>query len=160
MTAADPQDFEAHRLAVFGWAWRILGHAADAEDVTQEVSLRWIQRASAEPLDNARAWLRQVTVNRALDLLRQRRPTGALQDAAARPADDAVARTELRQALAHALLELTEPQRQVLCAKVLGGETFAGIAQQMGLAIPTVKTHYLRALTKLREHLGPTWREM
>ncbi|EWM18677.1 sigma factor [Kutzneria sp. 744] len=35
-----PRDWETHRPAVFGAAYRILGSVADAEDVTQDVWLR------------------------------------------------------------------------------------------------------------------------
>lgn len=43
-TLADA-DWQAHRPAVFGAAYRILGSVAEAEDVTQEV---WLRAASAD----------------------------------------------------------------------------------------------------------------
>lgn len=161
MSSATEHDFEAHRAAVYGWALRILGQAADAEDVTQDVGLRWLQRDRQEALASPRAWLRRVTVNRALDLVRQRdvrSSADSMQDiSVAGSVTGPIEFDELRAAVNRALLELTDAQRQVLCAKVFDGLTFAAIAQQMQLATPTVKTHYLRALTAMSKHLGPRW---
>ena len=47
-----------------------------------------------------------------------------------------------------------EMQRSVLTAKVHDDLTFAQIAAEHGLAVPTVKTHYLRALRTLRARLA------
>jgi DNA-directed RNA polymerase specialized sigma24 family protein len=41
----------------------------------------------------------------------------------------------------------------VLIAKVYDQETFAEIAESMDLAVPTVKTHYVRALRAMRRSL-------
>ena len=74
-------------------------------------------------------------------------------------ADDTSQRAEtqeLRAALAGAIERLTESQRGVLIAKVYDGLTFAQIAAELNLAVPTVKTHYLRALSAVRSHLSKT----
>jgi hypothetical protein len=54
-------DWESHRPAVFGAAYRILGSVAEAEDVTQEVWLRAAPADSSE-LRDLRAWLVTVAV--------------------------------------------------------------------------------------------------
>src|SRR5712692_3871894 len=58
---------------VFTTAWRILGQAADAEDVVQDVFME-VQRVRVR----VRCWpalLRRLTTFRALDRLRQRKST-------------------------------------------------------------------------------------
>ncbi len=50
---------------------------------------------------------------------------------------------------------LTPPQRSILVAKACDEETFDAIAQSMGIAASTAKTHYVRALRRMRELLGP-----
>ena len=45
----------------------------------------------------------------------------------------------------------------MLIAKVYDGLTFAQIAAELKLAVPTVKTHYLRALSAVRDRLTRRW---
>jgi RNA polymerase sigma-70 factor, ECF subfamily len=40
--------FEEHRILLVGVAYRVLGRVSDAEDVVQEVWLRWVEVDTAE----------------------------------------------------------------------------------------------------------------
>lgn len=62
--------FAAHRPALVGVAYRILGSVGDAEDVAQEAWLRWAEHYSPEIRD-PRAYLIKVASRLALDRLRQ-----------------------------------------------------------------------------------------
>lgn len=67
--------FEEHRPVLQGVAYRMLGRAADAEDVVQEAWLRWAggdRSAVREP----RAYLVRVTTRLAIDRLRQIKARG------------------------------------------------------------------------------------
>ena len=62
-----------HGPLVYGTAWRILGHAADTEDVVQEV---FIEANRIRLTRTVRQWpglLRRLAACRALDRLRQRK---------------------------------------------------------------------------------------
>ncbi|MFG3708339.1 RNA polymerase sigma factor SigJ [Micromonospora sp. NPDC047670] len=62
--------FEANRSRLFGLAYRMLGSAAEAEDVVQESYLRWLKRdAAADPVDVPEAWLTTVVTNLCLNQL-------------------------------------------------------------------------------------------
>ena len=54
---------------LLGVAYRMLGSLAEAEDVVQDVWLRWLD-ADAAQVDNAEAWLVAATTRRAIDHLR------------------------------------------------------------------------------------------
>ncbi len=161
MTTLPDPTFDEHRPKVYAWAYRLLQNHHDALDVTQEVFLRWWRSRGSEtdPADPV-GWLRQVTVNLAIDTLRsaRRRRTAPLPDEAAAddPTDPALAETFAR--ITEALAELTDRQRCVVVAKAYDGCTFAQIAVQLGTSVPTVKTHYLRGLRAVRDRLsrGPT----
>jgi RNA polymerase sigma factor (sigma-70 family) len=61
--------FVAHRSLLFTVAYELLGSAADAEDVVQEVWLRWVDIDHAEVRD-PRAYLVRVVTRQALNRLR------------------------------------------------------------------------------------------
>ncbi|WP_344529954.1 RNA polymerase sigma factor SigJ [Streptomyces albiaxialis] len=65
-------EWEEHRPAVFGVAYRLLGSVADAEDVVQDVWLR-TTRARLEDVADRRAWLVTVAARRAYDILKSAR---------------------------------------------------------------------------------------
>ena len=61
--------FEEHRGLLVGAAYRILGTHTDAEDVVQEVWIRW-DTVDPATVDNARAYLLTITSRLALNRLR------------------------------------------------------------------------------------------
>ena len=62
--------FEAARPRLFGLAYRMLGSAADAEDIVQEAYVRWHQ-ADRASIDSPEAWLVTTTSRLAIDRLRR-----------------------------------------------------------------------------------------
>jgi RNA polymerase sigma-70 factor (ECF subfamily) len=126
-----------------------------ALDATQEVMLRSVQHGGAH-INNDLGWLRRVTVNHCIDALRKKRPVTveALEPVNRQPSpvNEAIA-LETAHLITLALDKLTEQQRAVVMAKTYDGETFATIAESMHLSIGTVKTHYLRGLSSLRNAL-------
>ncbi len=153
--------YERYRGDVYGWAYRLLGRHHDALDVAQDVFLRWLRQTRREVPRHPRGWLRQVTINRALDLLRSRRAEPARTRSGPPPpapnAPGGAETEELRADIAAALATLTDAQRCVLIAKVHDGMTFAAIAAEQHLAVSTAKTHYLRALSAVRHRLAARW---
>ena len=169
MTTADSSPatgFEQYTGHVYGWAYRVLGRHHDALDVVQDVFVKWAQQCRDKPPQPPHGWLRQVTLNRAIDLRRRRclstESIGEAQDTIPSRANRAgtvetIDRATLRDDICVALDRLTEPQRCVLMAKVHEELTFAQIAAELSLAVSTVKTHYLRAVRAVRDRLQPRW---
>ena len=62
--------FETTRPRLFGLAYRMLGSAADAEDVVQDAYVRWHQ-ADRSSIDSPEAWLVTTTSRLAIDRLRR-----------------------------------------------------------------------------------------
>ncbi|MGI5168474.1 RNA polymerase sigma factor SigJ [Spirillospora sp. CA-253888] len=62
-------EWDEHRPAVFGAAYRITGSVADAEDIVQDVWLRAAARDSLDDVRDLRAWLVTVAARRAYDVL-------------------------------------------------------------------------------------------
>lgn len=150
--------FEQHAQEVYAWAYRLLGRHHDALDVVQDVFLRWSKQCEREVPSVPRGWLRRVTVNRAVDVVRGRRSEcGSLDDVtevgAGDPVDRAIDEEALRGDVAAALNRLTDIQRGVLIAKVYDEMTFSQISAEYGISLSTAKTHYLRAVKGVRDRL-------
>ncbi len=150
--------FKSHRAQVYRWAYALSASHADAADLTQEAFLRLLRSGSVAPRQVV-GWLRKVTTRLAIDRWRAksaaRRALKAVQPSEQTAA--AIPAFEQRETLArmHAALgELSEQQRLVLLAKCFDEATFQQIADELGLGVPTVKTHYLRALHALRARLN------
>ena len=143
---------------------RILGSAADAEEVLQEAFLQaWNQ---ADRYDSSRSsvstWLVLIARSRALDRLRQRqsreRTAAAAEaepqapDASAR-LDDNVLIRERRLRVRTALSGLPAEQKQVLELAFYEGLSQTEIAAKTATPLGTVKTRALLAMKKLRRDL-------
>lgn len=165
VSGSTTSDFEAYARAVYAWAYRLLGRHHDALDVVQDVFVRWDRQCGRSRPDKPMGWLRRVTVNRAIDVRRQRGAAIAKVEADdGRVASNGVTLSEsdlplLRSDIAEALAALSEMQRSVLVAKVYDQRTFAQIAEEAGVSVSSVKTHYLRAVRSVRDRLGPRWGE-
>jgi RNA polymerase sigma factor (sigma-70 family) len=68
-TTAETEIFEQHRRQLTGVAYRITGSWTDAEDIAQDVWLRWAN--VHQDVDRPRNWLLRVTVRASLDRLRR-----------------------------------------------------------------------------------------
>lgn len=157
--------FEEHAHAMYGWAYRLLGRHHDALDVVQDVYTKWAAQCRRERPHSPRGWLRQATLRRAIDLVRRRRFAGGPLDQA-EPVGLAASGSggvepgdmdPLRADIAAALHDLSDAQRAVLSAKVFDEMTFAQIAEETGLAVSTVKTHFARAVRAVRVRLEHRW---
>ena len=69
---SDVADFEAHRRALMGLAYRMLGSRAEAEDVVQDAYLRWHTKGHAA-IEKPRHYLGTVVTRLCLDRMRSGR---------------------------------------------------------------------------------------
>jgi len=106
---------------VYRTAWRILGHAADTEDVVQEVFLQAHQFVLSRPVRHWSGLLRRLAACRALDRLRQRRAVVSLDGlelaSGGETPDEAAVSHELAERLRHAIAELPPREAEVFCLR-------------------------------------------
>src|SRR3954468_18113865 len=69
---AGAKAFEDHRSLLFSVAYRMMGTAADAEDIVQDAWLRW-SAGDRSAVEDPRAYLVRVVTNTAIDRLRSAR---------------------------------------------------------------------------------------
>jgi RNA polymerase sigma-70 factor (ECF subfamily) len=138
--------FKDHEREIVGIAWRILRSIEDARDVAQDAFVRLVAEArGGVAIENARAWLRRVAVNLAINRLRKRPPP---------PAPAAAKTDDRRAAIDRAVAELPERQRVVFLLRCEQGLPLAEIAETLGIAPSTAGVHLTRALVALRAKLS------
>jgi RNA polymerase sigma-70 factor (ECF subfamily) len=148
-----------HAAATFATAWHILGHAADTEDVVQEVFLQAHQLQRAQQVHSWEGLLRRLAVWRALDRLRARRPTidldvYSLVSRSAGPEETAILQ-ELHVGLREAIARLTQRQATVFCLRYFEGLSARGIAETLNITPGAVAVALHKARLRLASALTP-----
>jgi RNA polymerase sigma-70 factor (ECF subfamily) len=166
-------DFEAFvrrfEDMVYATAVRLLGSAADAEDVAQTVFLRAFQRfAALRDSPAAAGWLKTVTRHACLNYLTRYRKRWQLfseidRDADRTPYETTLLSTESptaqmeldeqREALERALYRLPDHQRVPLVLFHFEELGYREIAALLGVSLGKVKTDILRGREALRRYL-------
>jgi RNA polymerase sigma-70 factor (ECF subfamily) len=152
--------FLAHRGALFGLAYRMLGSVADAEDIVSDTYLRW-QRPDRDrdDVDDPRAYLFSVTARLSIDTLRSARrkrvdyvgtwlPEPLVTDWET-PADVVEMRDTLSLGLLMVLEQLTPVERAVFVLREAFGYAHGEIAELLEGSPASVRQHYRRARQRL-----------
>ena len=158
--------YDEHARGVYRAAFRVLGNAAQAQDVSQDVFLKvW---RHPHKFDARRgelgSYLRLMARSRALDLWREGQAAGRASDrlkltVAAEPprTEDrpgAMAERESdRRVVRAALAKLPASQREAVVLAYWGGLTADQIARRCDVPLGTAKSRIRLGLTKLREHV-------
>src|SRR5687767_13940733 len=159
--------YDQHCGSVYAIAFRVLGNAAQAQDVVQDVFLRLWRRPTT--FDAARgelgAYLRLMARSRALDLWRETQAAGRASDRMKvvvagdegrreeRPSDAAEI-SDARSTVRAALDRLPEAQREALVLAYWGGLTADEIARRSAVPLGTAKSRIRLGLARLRDECG------
>jgi RNA polymerase sigma-70 factor (ECF subfamily) len=158
MTAAEI--FEQHRSLVFGIAYRMLGSVVEAEDITQDVFLRW-QRQPTAPVQSAKAYLTTIVSRLCIDHLRSARhqreqyvgvwlPEPLL--VADEPSPDS--RAELADSLTNAFLLLLETLNPAERAVFLLREVFQYDYDEVSRIVDKSEANCRQMFSRARERLA------
>ena len=156
---------DRHYSLVFRVVVRVMGSAADAEDVTQEAFVKlWRSPPELRNQSALKAWIVKVARNLAIDRLRRNRDTTGdgldqLEDASTAP-DGILRHSEAAGKVAHLLNTLPERQRtalQLTYYEALGNQATADI---MDISVGAVESLLSRARRTLRSSLEGQWEEL
>lgn len=174
VTSGDPHAFRAlvdrHSRYAHRVAYRLVGNAADAEDVVQEAFLKaFRQLGRFEARADFRTWIHKITVNCAIDFIRARRHRETAHDpvdleqgvAVSVPAshapqpDRALLSTEIHDRVTAGLVGLTPLERAAFMLRHLEGRSIDEIGTALGLKTEATKNSVFRAVRKMRVALEP-----
>ncbi len=163
---------ERHYQKVFGVAMGMVRNRDDALDLTQETFLH-VHRSLQGFRFSAKfsTWLYRIVTNLCIDHFRRlgRSPqtvelpptleedAAPMQwpDPAAESPDDAVHRSEVRQALERAFAQLSAPHRAVMVLRELEGLSYEEIATVTGCSLGTVMSRLHYARKRLQALMAP-----
>jgi len=152
--------------ALYGLALRILGNAADAEEVLLEVFEQiWRSAAKFDPeRSSASRWLTVLTRSRAVDRLRARASKQKREEprrfddwelSSPDPSPDEASMFRQQQAhIRQSLNALPREQREALELAYFSGLTHVEIAATLRVPLGTIKTRIRMGMDKLRITLG------
>lgn len=177
--------FAEHEDKAFYVAYAALWDRENALDAVQESMLKMVEYYSNKPPDDWPALFRTVLNSKINDLRRKRLleqgkhklvsltglfrrrgddgedtefelPAPERSDGITGP-EESCAASELRQRIDHALLTLSERQRQVFILREWRGMTIREAADTLGCSENSIKQHHFRALRELRRQLAEVW---
>ncbi len=155
--------YRRHAGAVFGLAKRLLGDAARAEEIVQEVFVRlWNEPNRFDPdRGTLRSFLLAHAHGRSIDLIRSDSARKRREEREVREQADGgydVAHEVWDMALADhvrdALAELSEDERAAIELAYFGGLTYREVAERLGQPEGTVKSRIRTGLKRLRTSLA------
>jgi RNA polymerase sigma-70 factor (ECF subfamily) len=152
--------FNSHRMLLFGIAYRMLGQVSEAEDIVQEVWLRW-QKQHATEIVSAKAWLVSATTRLCIDQLRSARrqreeyygiwlPEPLMPTTDIDPGQTAVLADSLRMAFMLMLETLKPAERAVYLLREVFSYDYAEIAGIVGKSEPSCRQIVSRAKIQLQ----------
>ena len=153
--------YDRHSGPIYGYLYRLVGDAAQAEDLTGDVFLKLVQLLGTKqgPRDRIGGWLYSVAHNMAMDHFRRqkRAPAVPLDEelvAEGCHPSDAVQDKIAKQQLRAGIRRLTSDQQQVVLLRFAEERPLAEVARLMGKSEGAVKILQHRAVSRLRKLLA------
>jgi RNA polymerase sigma-70 factor (ECF subfamily) len=143
--------YQLYSEPVYRTALRVTGNQADAEDVLQNVFLRFLnRRITLDPSRFPKAYMRRVATNASIDLLRRKavKQETDLDEGM----DKSTPRSSpfLKEMLRRALAKLPPQDAELFVLCYLEGYTYEELTDQFGIVRGTIasRLHRIRAVLK------------
>ena len=158
--------YEAHKVYLFGVCMRYTRSKAEAEDMLLEGFYRILkdlkQYSSSSPIN---AWMRRVMVNSCLMHIRKHRKIqfSELTDNQVEshaPADLSLLNSDRANAIIALIRQLPMSHQTVFNLKAIDGYSFKEISSMLEINEATLRSHFLRARTKLQQLLNSEFQKV
>ena len=148
---------------IFLLIYRIVGNAADAQDLTQEAFIKALQREEQlKDTGKATHWLSRIATNTAIDFLRRHGRLSfteidelvePLTSPSSESPEQLVLGAERRAYLEDGLRLLTQRERLALLLRDVEGLPAEEVARRLGCSKATVRSHIANARVKFRRYM-------
>jgi RNA polymerase sigma-70 factor, ECF subfamily len=164
--------FQRYERQIYSFAFRMMGNADDAYDLTQECFIKAYRNLEKTNGDlNVSAWLHRIASNSCLDVLRRRkrirwlpwdndRHESLLQPSTPDDPEITVVSRETQQDVQLILNQMTPRNRLALLLREFEGLSTEEIGEVMGLSRSAVKSVLFRARDEFRKLYIATYGEM
>lgn len=149
-----------YQQEIFRYCFHMLGQLQEAEDVTQDVFVKGLERLEQYREGTSfRAWLYKMAYHECLNKLKRRqiyiRILGLFSQSmpvfqADRPMEGLAYNVELQEAL----LRLAPKERHIILLRIVEENRFEEIAEQLDISYSAVRKRYERAIKKLKRDLA------
>jgi RNA polymerase sigma factor (sigma-70 family) len=151
----------AHHADIYRYLVRVTGHAADADDLSQETFLRAYRAYRASAIEDPRAWLFTLATNLCRNHFRSLSRRGRAHDAVSTGAFEvdtngpqaAAEGREASRAIEAAVSRLPFKQRVAFLQRKVHGLEYEAIGVSLGCSAESARAHVFQALKKIRRAL-------
>ncbi|KAB8053171.1 sigma-70 family RNA polymerase sigma factor [Janthinobacterium rivuli] len=147
--------YSEHHGWLYGWLRGKLGNRAEAADLAQDTFLRLLGKREAAPLREPRGYLATIARGLLIDRYRRQALEQAYMEALAQQAEPVSACAETHAIIIETLLaidrlldRLGARTRAIFLLAQIEELSHADISQRLGVSLPTVKKHLVRAYTE------------
>lgn len=143
--------YQLYSESVYRTALRVTGNQADAEDVLQNVFLRFLnRRVTLDPSRSPKAYMRRVATNASIDLLRRKAVKQETDLDEGMHKSMARSSPFLKEMLRRALAKLPPEDAELFVLCYLEGYTYEELTDQFGIVRGTIasRLHRIRAVLK------------
>lgn len=142
---------------VYNAAYRMLGNADDAADVTQTTFLKVFENIKQfNPRYRLFSWTYRIAMNESIDQLKRRSRSETLDktpESKEKQPPENVASRQIGDEVQATLLELSEDHRAVMVLRYFGDRSYGEIAQILEIPEKTVKSRLYSARQQMRHRL-------
>lgn len=154
--------YTRYRSRIYAYALRMLGDRDRANDVFQETFTRIYHRTreNGQMMTNVSAYIFTTARNICLNMIRNSKPTAAVEDYHEIVFQPSHENVELAELVKRSLELLPQHHREVFVLREYNGLSYQEISEITGQTLASVKVHIFRAKERLRKILSPYLEEV
>lgn len=151
---------ENFQQQIFNYCFHMLGQLQEAEDVTQDVFVKGLERLEQYREGTSfRAWLYKMAYHECLNKLKRAQIYGRIlrlfsQSIPNFHSDQPIEGLEYNVELQEALLRLAPKERHIILLRIVEEHRFEEIAEQLDMSYAAVRKRYERTMKKLKSDLA------